>query len=156
MASTMLYEAAVRPNLENITKMRANGKNTAQIAAAIGINVHEFRILMAKEKDLAEAWQAGEVYLIELLEKSLVKEAVGHFVTETETITTYGDRNKTEVVNIIEKKRTRWCRGEARLILEALKHMSAGNMNAQRWAEGSQVINEIEIKLPPELLEFSD
>lgn len=77
------YQSHVVPNLHRIPKWRRDGLTEEQIAKRLGIAMSTFSEYKLKYPELMEALKKGREELIEELEDSLYKKALGYDYTET-------------------------------------------------------------------------
>lgn len=77
------YDTHVLPNLKRIPKWRRDGLTEEQVAKKLGIAVSTFSEYKLKYSELMEALKKGKEDLIEELEDSLYKRAMGYNYTET-------------------------------------------------------------------------
>lgn len=77
MGRKSLYESNVKPRLQAIREMAANGLTHVQIAQSLGINARSFERYLADEEDLKDAMNCGRQSAIKELENALFKSAVG-------------------------------------------------------------------------------
>ena len=144
---SLIYDYKIKPKLNEIVKLRAQGKSTAHIAKYLDIEEYELQLEIQEQTDLYNAWYKGEAYLIEEIEKALYRAAIGHEVQERETIETTDDEGK---VTRTTKIKTKFVQS----IPAAIKALET--IHAQRWANAGRANNEIEIILPKELIEYAE
>lgn len=77
------YDTHVKPYLNRIPKWRRNGMTEAQIAKKLGIAMSSFSLYKLKHPEFSEALKNSKEELIENLESSLYKRAMGYRYEET-------------------------------------------------------------------------
>lgn len=80
------YETHVLPNLDRIPKWRKQGMTEEQICRKLGVGVSTWNRYKIDFRELREAIKSGKEELIEQLEDSLYKRAMGYSYDETKTI----------------------------------------------------------------------
>lgn len=77
------YDTHVKPYLDRIPKWRRNGMTEAQIAKKLGIAMSSFSLYKLKHSEFSEALKNSKEELIENLEDSLYRRAMGYSYEET-------------------------------------------------------------------------
>jgi transcriptional regulator with XRE-family HTH domain len=77
------YDTHVKPYLNRIPKWRRNGMTEAQIAKKLGIAMSSFSLYKLKHSEFSEALKNSKEELIENLEDSLFRRAMGYSYEET-------------------------------------------------------------------------
>lgn len=72
-----LYDIHVKPELERIPKLRRQGLTEEQVAKVLGVGISTFKEYKNKYPDLAAALKKGKCQLVEDLEDTLYKKALG-------------------------------------------------------------------------------
>ena len=77
------YDTHVKPYLDRIPKWRRNGMTEAQIAKKLGIAMSSFSLYKLKHSEFSEVLKNSKEELIENLEDSLFRRAMGYSYEET-------------------------------------------------------------------------
>lgn len=77
------YDTHVKPYLDRIPKWRRNGMTEAQIAKKLGIAMSSFSLYKLKHSEFSETLKNSKEELIENLEDSLFRRAMGYSYEET-------------------------------------------------------------------------
>ena len=77
------YDTHVKPYLNRIPKWRRNGMTEAQIAKKLGIAMSSFSLYKLKHSEFSEVLKNSKEELIENLEDSLFRRAMGYSYEET-------------------------------------------------------------------------
>jgi transcriptional regulator with XRE-family HTH domain len=96
------YKSHVEPYLERIPKWRKDGLTEEQVAKRLGIAYSSLKQYKNQYSALMAALKEGENELIEQLEESLYKRAMGYEYEETEIIVSK-DGNKPTKVKKVKK-----------------------------------------------------
>lgn len=80
------YQTHVEPFLHRIPKWRRDGKTEEQICKKLGVGVSTWNRYKQDYRELREAIKSGKEELIENLEDSLYKRAMGYTYDETKTV----------------------------------------------------------------------
>lgn len=76
-----IYDERVKPNLDKITKMAADGLTQNQIADALGVNYKTLRRYIESEEELEKAIMSGRETAIKEVENAMFNSAIGGKVT---------------------------------------------------------------------------
>lgn len=76
-----IYDERVKPNLDKITKMAADGLTQNQIADALGVNYKTLRRYIESEEELEKAIISGRETAIKEVENAMFNSAIGGKVT---------------------------------------------------------------------------
>lgn len=96
------YESNVEPYIERIPKWRKDGLTEEQIAKRLGVAYSTLKQYKNQYSALMAALKEGEKELIEQLEESLYKRAMGYEYEETE-ITVSKESNKPTKIKKVKK-----------------------------------------------------
>ena len=88
------WETHVLPNLDRIPKWRRDGMTEEQICKKLDVGVSTFNRYKKQYRELREALKKGKEHLIEELEDSLYKKAMGFAYEETKTYISKDDDGK--------------------------------------------------------------
>lgn len=100
------YESHVAPQLKRIPAWRKQGMTEEQVAKKCGIAYSTLNEYKNKYPELMEALQTGKEELVENLESSLYKVAIGYEYEETEIIGTRKANGKETVTKFRKTKKT--------------------------------------------------
>ena len=89
------WDTHVLPNLDRIPKWRRDGMTEEQICKKLDVGVSTFNRYKTQYRELREALKKGKEHLIEELEDSLYKKAMGFEYEEVKTYILQGDDGKT-------------------------------------------------------------
>lgn len=76
-----IYDERVKPNLDKITEMAADGLTQNQIADALGVNYKTLRRYIESEEELGKAIMSGRETAIKEVENAMFNSAIGGKVT---------------------------------------------------------------------------
>ncbi len=124
------YDTHVKPYLNRIPKWRRNGMTEAQIAKKLGIAMSSFSLYKLKHSEFSETLKNSKEELIENLEDSLFKRAMGYQYEETKIEREGGVVVRT-VINIKELP------PDVGALIFALK-----NLAPNKWRNDDRVILE--------------
>lgn len=130
------YETHVLPHLDRIPKWRRDGLIEDTIAKKLGVAMSTFSVYKLKYPELMESLKKGREHLIEELEDSLYRRAMGTVLKEVRT--KYESGFQTEKI-IIEKE----VPGDTGAAIFALK-----NLAPTKWrnVDKIEVVNENAVK----------
>lgn len=128
----------VEPNLDRIPKMKKQGLTDEQISSTLGIGYSTFRDYVNKYPSLKAVLKEGKISLIEDLEDTLYKKALGLCtVKKVKTVTVLDTRTgKMKVVR--EEKQEDTVAPDSGALIFALK-----NLASERWQDRRVVDNSI-------------
>lgn len=135
-----LYESLVKPELSRIPKLRRQGLTEEQVAKVLGVGITTFKEYKKLYPDLETALKKGKCQLIEDLEDTLYKKALGKCKVKT---------NKKFIEEVDGKKKVKIEETEQEIapdtgaLVFALK-----NLAPDRWKEVRDVnFSDLEEKL---------
>ena len=76
-----IYDERVKPNIDKITKMAADGLTQEQIADSLGVNFRTLKRYIEQEEDLRKAIMSGREVAIKDVENAMFNSAIGGKVT---------------------------------------------------------------------------
>lgn len=120
------YHTHVVPHMDRIPSWRKQGMTEEQIAERLGIGYSTLSLYKTKNIELLEALKKGKEELIEELEDSLYRRAMGYEYEETETWL--------EEVDGVQKKRVKRMRKVAHPDTGALA-FALKNLAPDRWKD---------------------
>jgi transposase-like protein len=139
------YESLVKPHLADITHLRDEGYNVAQISKFLGISQVSFYHWMRMHEEFYNAWEEGQTKLVAKLEEAAAKKALGHKYEETEETTLYDADG--EVYGSKKVKKTKVSLPDSRLIMQLLSVL-----HPKKYKKELEVTdNEIKVVLSNEL-----
>lgn len=80
--SKKIYEEKIKPNLGKIVYLRKKGLTEKEVAEKLGVGYSTLRYYKKNDTELAEALENGKEELIQSLEESLYKRAIGYDAVE--------------------------------------------------------------------------
>lgn len=145
------YDTHVAPHLKRIPSWRKQGMTEEQVADKLDIAYSTLNLYKNKYSELSEALKKGKEELIEELEDSLYKKAMGYEYEETETWL--------EEVDGVQKKRVKRVKKiappDTGALCFALKNLAPDKWRDRQDADqtGEQIIVNIEPPPRPEVTE---
>ena len=132
------WDTHVLPNLDRIPKWRRDGMTEEQICKKLDVGVSTFNRYKNQYRELREALKKGKEHLIEELEDSLYKKAMGFEYEEVKTYILQGDDGKTR--QKVEKHK-RYAQPDTGAIAFALKNLAPDKWKDRHDIEHSGSIN---------------
>lgn len=128
------YETHVKPYLDRIPKWRRDGKKEAWISNKLGVGVSTFNVYKNQHQELRDALKKGKEHLIEGLEDSLYKKAMGFEYEEVKQVIEKDDQGKDK--KRVEKT-TKHSLPDTGALAFALKNLAPDKWRDRRDAENT-------------------
>ena len=141
------WESHVKPYLDRIPKWRRQGMTEQQIWDKLNVGTSTAERYKLEYRELREALKNGKEELIENLETSLYKKAMGYEYEETKTVREKDDNGKDKVRIEVTKKHLAPDTGALAFALK--------NLDPERWRDRHDIEyrGEIDHKIDKELEE---
>lgn len=144
------YETLVKPHLADITNLRNQGYKVHQICKFLGISCISFYGWMKEHSELYDAWEEGQVKLVEALEAAANRKALGYQYEELEETILFDADDA--VYGRKVTKRTKTAHPDGRLISKLLAVLHPKKYKAAEAVEDK----DIQILLDSDLDELAE